>query len=512
MSRRSSRQQAAGIGVGLALVLVVPRLVRMFYPEVWIEDDFYLENAFLVSVGMRPYVDFLHVHFPVLEWIAGVYIKLFGASLLSLEFLNEAAIYVTSLLVFVLARRVASRQVAIASAILYGFASLVFRYHVYERECFIAPLLVGATYFATEESGRRRDAAIAAMLAVACAIKLTAVVPVIVIVGYFAIARKQVARAIAIGAGVAGTIAVLTAFCYWRYGHEFIFQTFLFHFMKGRDATAAIALYPALILDILAPLFVLGAIRLFASVMAEGAAGLVLIMAVAEYLFFGLLSPTAWGHNYLEALPFIAIVAGVGAIAMISAVRHLVTSESHERRNWYWAAGGGILVLSCLLIFTPLVNENWLHGAVYGFGFVPRDEISQIAAAVNHATAPDDNVIAPSFICFEANRPELIRYPELYGAYREAQAMYEREGFLAARRKLGGSNFFTLIADTAHYWTDPIKDAVTKRQVKIVISDSLIQLLPLVLVPPQLLADNGYRPILRTQHYTVWELETPASK
>ena len=514
MSRASAHRQVAEIGVGLALVLLVPRLVRLFYPEVWIEDDFYLENAFLVSIGMRPYVDFLHVHFPVLEWIAGAYIKLFGASLLSLEFLNEAAIYLTSLLVFALAQRVASRQVAIASAILYGFASLVFRYHVYERECFIAPLLVAATMFAIEDEGTgwRPLAAIAALLAAACAIKLTAVVPVIVIVAYWAIAKRQIARAIAIGAAVAGLVAILTAFCYWRYGYEFIFQTFLFHFMKGRDGAEAIAVYPALILDILAPLFILGAVRLLPSVRAEGAAGLVLTMAVAEYVFFGLLSPTAWGHNYLEALPFIAIVAGVGAIALVAAVRRLVTAESPQRRDWWWAAGGGLLVLLCLLIFTPLVNENWLHGSVYGFGFIPRDEISQIAAVVSRATAPGENVIAPSFICFEANRPELIRYPELYGAYREAKAIYERNGFQAARAQLGGANFFTLIEETAHYWNDPIKDAVAKRQVKIVISDSPIQLLPLVLVPPQLLADSGYQTVLRTQHYAVWELESAPVK
>src|SRR6516165_9804037 len=120
-SRRAVTRQATRIGVGLAIVLAVPRLVRLIYPEVWIEDDFYLENAYLVSVGMRPYLDFLHVHFPVLEWAAGVYIKLFGASLVSLEFLNEVAIYATGLLVFELARRAADQPTAFASAILYGF-------------------------------------------------------------------------------------------------------------------------------------------------------------------------------------------------------------------------------------------------------------------------------------------------------------------------------------------------------------------------------------------------------
>jgi hypothetical protein len=497
----------------MAIVLVVPRLARFFYPEIWIEDDFYLENAYLVSVGMRPYLDFLHVHFPVLEWIAAVYIKLFGASLVSLGFLNEAAIFATSLLVFGLARRTADRPIALASAILYGFAALVFRYHVYERECFVAPLVLGATILAADEDSslpaRRGTIAIAGLLALACAIKLTAVVSVIVLIGYLGIVRRRMGNAIAIGAAVVAAIALLSAFCYWRYGFEFVFQTFVFHFMKGRDARTAVVLYPTLILDVLAPLFVLGVIRLFSARLAKGAAGLVLALAAAQFFFFGLLSPTAWGHNYLEGLPFIAIVAGFGLVALYRAIGNLITAERAPRSDWLWALGGGLFTLVCLLILTPLMNENWLRNSVYGFGFVPREEISRIAATVQRATAPDDEVIAPSFICFEANRPQLIRYPELYGAYREAKAVYEGYGFRTARQRLGTANFFSLISDTAHFWTDPINDAVAKRRVKVVISDSPIQLLPLVLVQPELLANSGYRPILHTQHYTVWALEAP---
>jgi hypothetical protein len=498
----------------MAIVLVVPRLARFFYPEIWIEDDFYLENVYLVSVGMRPYLDFLHVHFPLLEWIVAVYIKLFGASLVSLGFLNEAAIYATSLLVLGLARGAADRPVALASAILYGFAALVFRYHVYERECFVAPLLVGATILVADESSslptRRGTMAIAGLLALACAIKLTAVISVIVLIGYLGIARRRMGNAIAIGAAVVAAIALLSAFCYWRYGFEFVFQTFVFHFMKGRDARTAIVLYPTLILDLLAPLFALGVIRLFSARLAKGAAGLVLALAAAQYFFFGLLSPTAWGHNYLEGLPFIAIIAGFGLVALYRAIGNLITAERAPRSDWLWALGGGLLTLVCLLILTPLINENWLRNSLYGFGFVPHEEISRIAATVQRATAPTDEVIAPSFICFEANRPQLIRYPELYGAYRQAKAVYERYGFRTARQRLGTADFFSLIRDTAHYWTDPINDAVAKRRVRVVISDSPIQLLPLVLVQPELLANSGYRPILHTQHYTVWALEAPS--
>jgi len=507
-------REAAGIGSALALILLLPRIVRFFYPEVWIEDDFYLESAYLVAAGMRPYVDFVHVHFPVLEWIAAAYIKLFGASLASLEFANEAAIYATSLLVFALGRRVAGRPVAIASAILYGFASLVFRYHLWERECFVAPIVAGAAIVVLDDgpASMRGVLAVAGLLAMACAIKLTAAVPAVVIVGYIAIFQRRLLSAGAIAAALAMALAALTAFCYWRYGFDFVFQTFFFHFMKGRDTNAIIALYPAAILDVFAPLFILGIIRCCGRDALGPAGILVLAMAAAEYAFFGLASPTAWGHNYLEALPFIAIIAGIGAIAAIDALRNLITSETPARADWMWAVGGGLFILISLMSITPLVNENWLRDSVYGFGFVPRGEIAQIADAVRRASGPGDSIVAPSFVCYAANRIELIRYPELYGVYREARAEYEREGFFAARRHLGDQDFFGLIADTAHFWTDQIRTSVTDRKVKIVISDSPLQLLPLVLVPSQMLADSGYRPILRTAHYTVWDLEAPPSR
>ena len=142
VSASANSADAARIGVWLVVVLLVPRIVRMFYPEVWVEDDFYLESAWLVSVGMRPYLDFVHPHMPLLEWIAAGYLKLFGASYLSIEILNEAAIFATSLLTYSLARRVAGRPTAIAASILYAYSSLVFRYHAYERESFVAPLLL----------------------------------------------------------------------------------------------------------------------------------------------------------------------------------------------------------------------------------------------------------------------------------------------------------------------------------------------------------------------------------
>ncbi len=485
-------------------MLLIPRIARMLYPEIWVEDDFYLESAWLVSVGMRPYLDFVQPHMPLLEWIAAGYLKLFGASYLSIEFLNEAAIFATSILTYALARRAAGRPTAICASILYAYSSLVFRYHAYERECFVAPLILLAAIVALDDPmpAMRQAIFVALIFFVACAIKLTAVIAFPVMLIFIAVANRRVAAAVVSGVIFALALGGFAAILYQLYGNEFIFQTFVFHFLKGRDLGLNTALYPRVLLDVLAPLFVLGCWQIFANRIFNRGVILVLAIVATEYAFYGVLSPTAWGHNYLEAIPFIAIVAAIGLLALIHASRT-------APRQWPSLAGGTALILISLAWIAPLINENWLHDSVYGFGFVPRAEISKVADALRAASKPTDDVIAPSFICFEANRRELIRYPETYGVYREAKADYDREGFFAARHRMGATDFFQLISDTRHYWTDEMRAAIASGKVSAVISDSPIQLLPLVLVPEDFLTSNGFRPTLITDHFTLWT-RTPA--
>jgi hypothetical protein len=508
-SRRASATTgnagAARIGAWLIAVLLIPRVVRMLYPQVWVEDDFYLESARLVSVGMRPYLDFVHPHMPLLEWIAGCYLKLFGASHLSIEILNEAAIFAASILTYSLAGKAAGRRAAVAGSILYAYSSLVFRYHVYERESFIAPLVILGAIVALDDTTTviGQAAILAAILAAACAIKLTAVIPFAVMLAFIAVARRRIAGAAASGAIFALALGAFSALLYRLYGGEFIFQTFVFHFLKGRDTAGIVATYPRLILDVLAPLFVLGCWRLIADRMFRRAVMLVVALVAAEYAFYGVLSPTAWGHNYLEAIPFIAIVAGIGATALVRAIEDLIAGEA-EPRPWKPLAGGVALVAIFLAWITPIVNENWLHGAVYGFGFVPRAEISELARALRAVSKPGEDVIAPSFVCFEAGRRELIRYPETYGVYREAKAEYDRDGFFAARRRLGAADFYELISDTRHFWSEQMRDAIAGGKVRAVISDSPVQLFPLVLIPEDFLSANDFRPVLTTEHFTLW--------
>ncbi len=322
--RQAPRLQPAETALAgwLLVVLAIPRIVRLLYPQVWIEDDFYLEDAYLVSIGMRPYLDFVHPHMPLLEWFTAGYISLFGASLFSIEVLNEAAIYATSVMTCALAYKAAGRRTAICAAILYAFAALVFRYHVYERECFTAVAIAGAALIALREDlGAPAQAAIVAVLfVIACAIKLTAIVPAAAVLCFLAFGRRRWRYAILAAAGIAAGLAAFSVVLYRLYGFEFVFQTFIFHFMKGAQPRFEVIGYPRAILDVLAPLFILGAVRIAVERRLSPALWLVVAIVAFNWVFFDLLSPTGWGHNYLDFLPYIAIVAGFGLDRFLSAI------------------------------------------------------------------------------------------------------------------------------------------------------------------------------------------------
>jgi hypothetical protein len=509
--------ESSPISFALPLILALPRIARLLYPQVWVEDDFYLQSAWLVSAGFRPYLDFIHPHLPILELAVAPYLKLFGANHLSIEILNEAVIYLTSLLSWRLAASFASRRVASCAAILYAFSSLVFRFHVYERENFIAAIIVGAALIAIDDSPRalipKGRVALALLLVLACSIKLTAIIPSLVILVWIAAAKRRPSDALACGAGLAAGLTALTAAFYLRYGSEFLLQTLVFHFMKGADTRANLASYPAAILDVLVPLIALGLVRITADrrdLPRRPTLLLVLGLAVANYLFFGFLSPTAWAHNYLDFLPFLAIIAAIGFDGVLAAVIDLVAgSAQSQARPWLWAIGGSGAILLSMLFIAPLVNENWILGSIYGFGFVPRTEISAVAETIRSSAPAGEPIIAPAFLAFEANRPLLIAFPETYGVYRQAKESWHEQGFLRARDLLGRADFFDLIGSTAHWWTDQMKAAILDHRVNVVVPDSQLQTLALVRAPlapvgDSFLRTNGFSPAIRTEHYTVW--------
>ena len=512
---RAAIPEAARIPAWLLIALAVPRAIRLLYPEVWVEDDLYLESAYAIANGLKPYIDFAQPQMPLVEWLGAAWVALVGASHLRMEVLNAAAIYATSVLVFAFARRAVGRGPAIAAALLYACSSLVFRYHVWAREFFVSALVLAAAMVVLDRAmpARRQVALTAIFLALACGVKLTAGIPAAVILGFLVVVERQGRRAVAAALATAGALAALTAFCYWRYGSDFVFQAFVFHVLKGRDPVGAGPLYPLSILDVLGPLFLLGLARIAIARSVSRALGLALALLGAEYLFYGVLSPTAWGHNYLEVIPYIAIVAGVGASWTTEALRDVVVHRSRRSVAIGRVAAGAAVIAAGLVWVTPLRNENWERGSAYGFGFVPRDEIAALARALREATNAREEVIAPSFISFEANRLQLVRYPENYAVIREAESAYRAEGFDAARSRLGQEDFFDLITRTSSIWNAlVIRGIAIGGPINAVILDSPIQLLPLVNASEEALAQRQFKPAVRTTHYTLWLRDSATSR
>jgi hypothetical protein len=492
-----ARADPVSIAPWLLVALAIPRIVRMLYPSVWVEDDLLLESAFAVSKGLRPYLDFAHAQMPLLEWAAGLYIQVVGASHVRMELLNGAAIYATSVLLFFVARRAFDARVATAASLLYACHSLVFRYHVWAREFFVSALVLGAMLVVLDDPGRsrRRILLASALLCAACAIKLTAGTAGAAICLYMAFGMPARARAAMLALTIAAGFGAFVAFCFWRYGDAFVFQAFLFHFLKGVDTEGAGPSYILSLLDVLGPLSLLGLWHVARNARWNHAAGLAAAVLVAYLLFFGVLSPTAWGHNYLEAWPLVCLLAGVGIVSLVDATR----------TSWIGTAARIAIAAGCLLWITPIANESTLRGSVYGFGFVPRRELSAVAVGLRDGTGPADEVIAPSFIAFEANRLQAIRYPENYGVMKAGDELRRTAGFQVARERFGTRSFFDLINETSDIWNQEVIRAIAPGgRVHAVIPDSTIQLLPLVDASPAALSERGFNLALQTEHFTLW--------
>jgi hypothetical protein len=494
-SLRAIPEPVRRLPISIFALLAAPRLLRFMYPQVWIEDDQLLQTVLATSRGLHPYVQFSLAQMPLLEWIGAAYVMVAGPSLHAMEVLNAVAIYATSVLIVLIGRRVVGQPAAIAGAMLFACSSLVFRYHLWAREFFVSALILGAAYTVLNErlAWRLRVGLFAALSCAACAIKLTAIVSVAGLVLYIAIGQHRPARAVVAALATGIALGLFALFCYSRYGFEFVFQAFLFHFLKG-TVNAGVG-YVIDILDVIVPVFVLGLAALIVN--RQWRRGAVLISCVLGplTLFYEVLSPTAWGHNYLDPLPWIALVGGVGIVWLIGEWRRL---------SWKAGAGTALIVVSLIWI-APFNNENASRGSGYGFGFVERSEVAEVAAALGRATAPGDEVVAPSFIAFEANRIQRLRFPENYGVMREGERLYRSVGFREARETFGRRDFFDLINQTSAYWNNQfMASTAVGGGVNAVILDSTIQFLPLVDATDDALTQRGFAPTLRTTHYTLW--------
>jgi len=500
-----------GALVAVLGVLALARLARMAWPQIWIEDESYLNLAFMMSRGARPYVDFPLPHLPLLEGLLALLFQVLPASIRTAEAFTQAAAYAASVLVYVIGRRLSGTTGGVAAALVFATSGLLFRYHVFEREVFLIVPVLAATLLIVGRAGDglapREARGVAALLVVALAIKLTAVAAVAGIVAHLWWIERDRRSARTVLLWTVALAGLVVAGLAAAFGRAFLFQVVLFRWLHAGFPSLAVKLDELrYTLDVSLALGAGGFVAI-----AWGRRwrpwALPLALAGSTFAFVVFVNPTSWAHDGIELLPWLSLAAG-------ALVADVVRAARGDRAVRPPAVAGVAVALILATTAVPIRNLNWQagDGSVAGFGYRDRAEVEALASYVRRETGPDDLVATPPIIAFAANRREVVPYPEVAGQMLEVEA-------LVAERGLGGAladssmrerTMWDTIEASRDRWLPVLAQALGDRRARIVVNFSDDDLFPILLidVPADALTRFGYTVGFRTAHYTAWRAPT----
>ena len=516
-------------------LLALPRVARLVYPQIWIEDESYLNGAFMLARGWMPYRDFPLPHLPALELMMAAVFKVAPISIRTAEVVSAAAALAGSLLVFAIgveltgARAGRSRHrprrsedragrpddlhyeygTGVWAAIIFATSALLFRYHIFEREVFdVVPVLVAVWLVerdhvrlkpdTTYRAERRETATYAlagALVALAMAIKLTAVAALVALAIQLLVTGRR-RQAIVMTATAVGLVGLLSLVLAAVFGQDFIVQVVVFRLVH--------ATFPSLATKI-------DEMRMTLDVsLAAGAAGIVwlvwtgrarrwagpLLQLASGFVFLVLVNPTYWAHTGIELLPWLALTGGA-----------LVAAIPARRAPAIVCAAGAIALL---VYVAPIRNLNWEagDGSTYGFGYRDRHDIARAAEYVRAHSADDALVATPPIIALAANRREVVPYGEVAGEIDEITALVRRDGYLAALESdaLRERGFWDSVRRSQERMAPVLDAALDRHKIAVVIDDSSDDLFPIAMVsfPQEQLERAGYQLGAVWPHYEAW--------
>lgn len=519
------RRTASGVSlvapaarIVLLLALAAPRVLRLAYPQIWIEDDWYINGAWMMSRGFLPYRDFPLPHLPALELAVAALFSVVPATLRAAEIVTQCAAYAGSWLVFLIGRRLGDGFSGAAAAVIFATSALLFRYHLFEREVFVvvpvmaAVLLVSAPASRLPSSARTTLVAMStgALLALALAIKLSALAALVGVGLQLLFQRRRRCAALVVGTalGLAG-LAAIVLFVAFR--ADFIVQVILFR--------AVHATFPSLLVkfdemrlttDIAFALGMAGAIFIVWSRQAHRFAAPLFQLGCA-FFFLLLLNPTYWAHTGIELLPWLSLCGGclIAAVGRALVPRSWLGHASHALATRTKAIVCSGVCASLLLLVSPIPNLNWQagDGSPYGLGYRDRSEIERVAAYVREHTKSDEVVATPPIIAFATNRREIIPYPEIAGTIEDLTASVRQRGYIATWADAARyASFWDSVEASRVRVAAHVAASVAQHVPAVVINDPPNDVMPVQFVnlSPEMLRANGYRFESVTTHYEIW--------
>lgn len=430
------------------VAIAVPRIARIAYPELVIEDDFYLQNAFLVSAGDRPYLDFTLNHFPLLEYALAGLIRIFGPSVGLAEYVTQACVAFNTAAVLIIASRLCDRRAGLAAAALYSCSALVFKYHLFEREFFTSACMAAGLYcWLFMRSSRLGPALTGCLFALAAILKLTSGVffCAIVLWAFLLKRRRECAWMLAVFVSL---LAGCTLLCVALYGREFIFQVFIFHFMKGcRSLPGRIECFVENT-DFTVFAGLLGFFFYRARAHAESW-NLIRLLTAACPVFFVFFSSTVWPHNLLEMLMFSSLLGGAYIRTLPGVLAAVVGKPAPRIKSSVGMLAGAAAVAGVFVFVQPWTIEgaDKRMSNTYGFGFVARRDISEAVQFVAAHTRDCDYICCPvPLIAYASARRKLIHYWESAGVELWVQRQIARDGLWRTWRRAAAIRFVDLIS------------------------------------------------------------------
>lgn len=481
----------------LAIIFAIPRVFRISYPFVWLEDPFYLYAADLIKHGNLPFRDFAHTQFPGADYLLSFFYFLFGTSYHVAEILTAGLVYATTWLICLIGIRIHSFFTGVAAGIIFSFSSLLFRYHVWEREILVLFLITLLFYLFIkwDKLSSKRNCLVGFILACGISLKLTTVVPVAAVLSYVITVEKRFKPVFQIALSTFTFTAIFLLLFALPSFNDFLNQAFFYHFIKGHTSSSRISflLFPFNVLDITLSFGIMGFVFLkkvqFPHILYP------IYVTLFEYVFFSFISSNIWPHNLIPWLLLLSLTGGIFFQEMNSLLK--------EKKFKLFSLHLGIL-LTLLLFTIPIKNSQWVKNSVYGLGYISRADISELGKYLREHTNKEDSLLIPQYVAGEINRKTIISGRiEAEGVLRWLEEQQKSNTLQEILNVSNEKNFIEMQALSAQAGWSHVLDLLQKKQVKYVVIDVVPgEKIPFTF---QHLWQFGYRPVKSFGEYLVWE-------
>jgi len=479
------------------LIAGLPRLFRLFYPYAWFEDSAYLYHAFAFKSGLKPFIDTICVHPPTIEYLlAGLY-NLFGISYRVAEVLSAVIISLSTIFLFDIARRIFDKHIGLFVAATFSFSSLLFRYHIFEREVFTIAITIFILWFITNKKLNTFYALIIGILAgFAFGIKFSGLFIIPAIIGYLLFEREYRVIFFAM-IGFIITSAVIYSYFLLTYKESAYYQLFLFHFFKGYDVSIGVRFLDTFVRD-LNYLWILGCSGILLSLFIPNRILIFPIIIFVEYtMFFIFISSTCWPHNMIDVLLPLSLGNGVGLF-------YLNKFFIVPRKNLIPV----ILIVLSIFIF---IFIGALRPVYYqGLGYISRNEVTKVAKFIRENTPERIPIHAPHYLANEAQRPKIIDYEELIGPYRLMVSTIKNRT-KNSEKTLHSNGWYELIEKTLPLWRNELNNAITEKKISCAVWDKVFPEWSLMYNIDRylenkfnLFSNAGFKIMYNNNYYTVW--------